>query len=1142
MSRFNVNLLLVGFLFAGHLSHAMAEEPIDFNRDIRPLLSSNCVICHGPDEEERAANLRLDTEDGSREDLGGYAAVVPGNADESELIARITTDDEDIAMPPEGKGRRFTPDEVDMIRRWIKQGAHYAKHWSYEKPIRPALPQVNDDAWLKNPIDHFVLSRLESKQLKPSQEADRLTLARRVALDLTGLPPTWEEAKAFAEDSSDDAYEHFVDRLLTKTAFGERWARVWLDLARYADSAGYADDPPRTIWAYRDYVIRALNENMPFDQFTIEQIAGDLLPNPTTDQLVATAFHRNTLTNNEGGTNDEEFRNVAVVDRVNTTMAVWMGTTMACAQCHTHKYDPITQHEYFQFFAFFNNTEDSDKKDERPTIPIWTDSQESEKLSLRERIEELKAELEAPNPKLEKAMERWLASEREEPQWRSLVPKTIESKFRDFEIDDDGWVTVTRQKPNRDNYVVQIPVASTSMTGLKLEVPADQQSNFVLSQVKATWRPVEERGAKARFVRVELPGKKRMIHLAELQVFSDGKNVALEGTASQSSTDYGGDVKRVNDGNTDGDYQKNSGTHTKVSDNPWLEIDLGSVMPIDRVVIWNRTDGSTPIIERLKGFQVSLLDAERNAVWKESPAKVPNPSQTYSPDGAIQISFSTALADFEQRGFTASSVISTKLDRKKGWAIAPHVGKPHELTLIADRPIALGDGTLEIQLNQGSEHLKHVLDRFRLSMTEAPNVMQWAKMPAAVRRIVRNESEKFASNERKQLLAYYRTISPLLHPQRTELEKMEKKLAGMTPATTVPVLRQLAEGKRRVTNVQIRGNYLSKGDEVDEGTPAVFHSLKNAKRDRLALARWLVDDENPLTARVIANRHWEQIFGVGIVETSEEFGSQGELPTHPQLLDWLAVELRESGWDVKHLLKLLVMSATYRQSSTTTDDARTADPFNRLLTRGPRFRVSAEMVRDQALFTSGLLVDKLFGPPVKPPQPELGLKAAFGSQTDWTASTGDDRYRRGLYTSWRRSSPYPSMAQFDAPNREVCTVRRIRTNTPLQALVTLNDPVYVEAAQSLARKMIAASDSPLGRVEHGFHRCLIRDPSDAEVERLIQLVEDTKDEFAEIPEEARKMATDPLGALPEGADVAEYAAWTVVGNVLLNLDEIFMKR
>ena len=459
--------------------------------------------------------------------------------------------------------------------------------------------------------------------------------------------------------------------------------------------------------------------------------------------------------------------------------------------------------------------------------------------------------------------------------------------------------------------------------------------------------------------------------------------------------------------------------------------------------------------------------------------------------------------------------------------------------------MSLEDVDLIVTIEQASVHPKHLLDQFRISMTSDKGLSEIAAVPLEILNLVRRwqEKQKLSDDELKSLSRYHRGIAPLLKTQREALSKAKASLEAIKPATTVPVMGQLADSARRETRVQIRGNYQNTGAVVEEGTPEVFHGLpEGTKPDRLALAKWLVDDENPLTARVIANRHWEEIFGVGIVQTSEEFGSQGDLPSHPKLLDWLAVELQEGGWDLKHLLTVLVTSATYRQSSFSSEELRLADPANRFYARGPRFRVSAEMVRDQALFVSGLLSDRMYGPPVKPPQPSLGLKAAFGSATDWKASSGENRYRRGIYTSWRRSSPYPSMAQFDAPNREVCTVRRIRTNTPLQALVTLNDPVYVEAAQSLARSMIAQGADPAGRIQYAFRHCLLREPSEAEVKRITELSRVVAKEFEGQPEQAVQMATVPLGPLPEGGKAIEFATWTVVGNVILNLDEMFMKR
>ena len=641
-------------------------------------------------------------------------------------------------------------------------------------------------------------------------------------------------------------------------------------------------------------------------------------------------------------------------------------------------------------------------------------------------------------------------------------------------------------------------------------------------------------------MRVEIPGKSRLLHLAELQAFSGGQNIALQGAVKQSSTDYGGEAKFAIDGITDGDFNKHKTTHTAQGNDPWLEVDLGKSAPIESLVVWNRSDGGNAIRDRLRGFTISLLDEQRAVVWKDAP-DVPSPRGDYAPGGGVTLNFSAAVADYEQKNFPAQSTIG-KPDPKKGWAVGGATGKAHSLTLLLSDPQPLREGTLRLSLAQDSVHQRHVLDQFRVSSTDDRRAGDWARLPAKIRELVRKPHSALSDDQALELAAYYRSIAPALEPQRTELAKLQKQLADLRPYTTVPVMRELADERRRTTKVQLRGNYLSTGDVVREGTPAVFHALPEGRRDRLALARWLVDEKNPLTPRVIANRHWEQLFGVGIVETSEEFGSQGELPSHPELLDWLAVELREGGWDLKAFLKLIVMSATYRQSSAIDDSRRHADPDNRLFSRGPRFRVSAEMVRDQALFVSGLLSDKMYGPPVKPPQPQLGLKAAFGSATDWKTSGGEDKFRRALYTTWRRSSPYPSMAQFDAPNREVCTVRRIRTNTPLQALVTLNDPVYVEAAQSLARRMVGAGKSAEERLQFAFRTCLIRDPNPTETERLTQLARDVTEHFASQPDQAMKLANPAGGKPPAEVGVPELAAWTVVANVLLNVDEIFMKR
>jgi hypothetical protein len=786
--------IFFGLLFAIPIPAATPDKPtaaVDFNQTIRPILSENCYKCHGPDDGERKAKLRFDVRsDALKPAKSGEIAIVPGAPEKSEMISRITAGtDSDDHMPPAKTGKTLTPAQIESVRRWIAQGATYATHWAYIKPTRPTVPSVHNSKWPRNPIDNFILARLEKEGLKPSPQADRRTLIRRVSLDLTGLPPTIEEVDRFLADKSPRAYESLVDRLLQKPAFGEHWARMWLDLARYADSAGYADDPPRTIWAYRDWVIKTFNANLPFDRFTIEQIAGDLLNDSSDDDKVATAFHRNTMTNNEGGTTDEEFRNAAVIDRVNTTMSVWMATSMGCAQCHTHKYDPISQTEYFRFFAFFNNTADADLQDESPVLDLSSADEKEHRAKLRSEIKELEQSI------------------------------------------------------------------------------------------------------------------------------------------------------------------------------------------------------------------------------KSAPTNVP----------------------------------------------------------------ATGGSTDPV--------------------------------PA----------------------------------QKERLKTLKKELDEAKPVT-VPIMRELQGDKRRTTHIQIRGNYLALADEVTPGVPAAFQPLpKEAPMNRLTVARWLMDTNNPLTSRAIVNRFWEQIFGVGIVRTCEDFGTQGDRPSNPELLDWLAIEFVAQGWNMKDFLKLLVTSSAYCQSSRVTPELAAQDPDNLLLARGPRFRASAEVVRDQALAVSGLLSQKMYGPPVRPPQPSLGLSAAFGGTLDWKTSPGEDRYRRAVYTEWRRTNPYASMSTFDAPNREVCALRRPRSNTPLQALVTLNDPVYVEAARALGRRMAVAPGSVPDRIRYGFELCLARPPSSAELKRLLAFHDTALAHYQQQPTQAREMGATSTDPAPGAIEARELAAWAAVGNVLLNLDEFLMK-
>lgn len=1144
-------------------------EGIDFNRDIRPILSQNCFTCHGPDEAQRkggsrrTGGLRLDTPEGQLADQGGYAAVVPGKPEDSELYLRLVTSDADDLMPPPQSGMKLTAEEVERVRQWIAEGATFSRHWSYVPPTRPPLPPVASSEGIRNGLDAFILARLESEGLGPQPEADRLTLARRVALDLTGLPPSMEEVDRFLADPAEDAYERYVDAQLAKPAYGEHWARLWLDLARYADSAGYADDPPRSIWAFRDYVIRAFNQNLPFDRFTVEQLAGDLLPEPTEDQLVATAFHRNTMTNSEGGTNDEEFRNVAVVDRVNTTFAVWMGTSMACAQCHTHKYDPITHHEYFQLFAFFNHTADADRPDEAPVLEFEDDALRERRLRLETELSALEQRFRSPSPEWVEAARAWARLFPVELPWQTLRPSHVQSKagltLRSL---DDHSVRVESVDAGimEDTYTVALPFdTEQQVTALRLEALADDSlvdrgpgwaGNFSVRQITAHLQAVPNQpGPQGRIVRIELPGK-GFLQLAEVQVFSNGDNLALTGVARQSSTYEDAAAARAIDGRTEGAYQQGSVSHTREDQPAWWEVELPETRPLERIVVWNRTEAG----ERLAGFRVQVLDEQRQVVWEQGDNPAPTEHVALDLTGARRIAFATASSEFNEGNLDEALVVTDQPDpaapnarRKrrgeKGWAVGGALGRDHSLVLIPKQPIEVPRGaTLTLEIRQQSKVEKQLLGRFRWSATSDPRAADHAQAPAAILAALRLDADQRTPEVDERMVEHFvRYLAPGWQEERRRWAELEKQRDALRPFT-VPVFRELPEEKRRSTYVHLRGEYQSRGDEVTEGVPAAWHPLPDdASRDRLALARWLMSPDNPLTARVIANRFWEQIFGIGLVRTSEEFGSQGDAPVNPALLDWLAVELQESGWDVKGFLRLLVTSRSYRQSSRVTPEAREKDPDNRLLSRGPRFRLSAEMIRDQALAVGGLLSSRRYGPSVRPPRPNLDLRAAFGGNLDWQTSPGEDRYRRGLYTEWRRTSPYPSMATFDAPSREVCTLRRDRSNTPLQALVTLNDPVYVEAAQALARRLYGVAEDTEARLRYGFRLTLARPPSEAELAELTALYTEARQALAPHPERALTLAQDPLGPPAFEADPVDLAAWTTVANVLLNLDETLMK-
>jgi hypothetical protein len=1074
----------------------------------------------------------------------------------SELIRRVETTDPDDLMPPPESGDRLSSADIQILRQWIDEGAVYDRHWSYTPPTRPQLPEVVAKDWVQRPLDAFIIARLEQENLAPSPQADRSALIRRASLDLTGLPPDLSDLEAYLNDTQPGAHERMIDRLLQAEAFGEHWAHYWLDQARYADSAGYADDPGRTIWAYRDYVVRSFNANKPFDQFTIEQLAGDLLPNATEEQIVATAFHRNTMTNNEGGTSDEEFRNVAVADRVNTTMEVWMGTTMACAQCHDHKYDPISQEDYFRMFAILNNTADADRTDESPLLLLFSEEQQRERERLSSEIRRLLDVLKTTTPALAESQSAWESQFQDDVEWSPVHVSPVSSTGSEIEVLPDHSVRFGRGRPT-DIYTLRtdsVSLPNAPVTAFKLEVMPDERppgrgvghagGAFVLSQVRVETHPLDGTVPRGRYLRIELPGENKILSLAEVEIWSGepNQNIAIQGVARQSSTSHGGEARRAIDGNTDGNYAgAQSTTHTETSRDPWWEIDLTEVHAIDRVTLWNRTDGAQ---ERLKDFDVILLDAEREVVWRQRVGTVPKPQLALTGLGLKTIPLTTATASYSQPGFEADKVIRSgqKQPEKQGWAVGPHLGQSHELRLVPGTPVHVSaDDHLVVHLEHTSEFDYATLARVRLSVTSQERAPEQIRLSPPLIAAVRTPFDKRSAEQAETLRTHFLSITPDLQSDRDQLAVVRQQFEAIRPYTTVPVFKELAGDQRRKTHIHRRGNFLDPGQEVVEGLPDSLHTWnEETPVDRLTLARWLVDPKNPLTARVQVNRLWAVLFGVGLVSTSEEFGAQGDLPSHPDLLDWLAVELIESGWDLKHMLRLITTSATYQQSSAVSTELAAMDPDNRLLARGPRFRLSAETIRDQAMHLSGLLSRTLYGPPVKPPQPRMGLSAAFGSGTDWETSPGEDRYRRGLYTTWRRSNPYPSMATFDAPNREVCVVQRDRSNTPLQALVTLNDPVYVEAAQALARRMMQGGATPVERIRQGFMICLSRAPQDAELVSVLNLYSRALETYSNRLEEA-KLLSGASEISPENKAV-ELAAWTLVGNVLLNLDEVLMKR
>jgi mono/diheme cytochrome c family protein len=1148
---------------------ALAETPaatagatVDYAKDVQPILQARCYECHGP--EKQKGGFRADSKTHALQ--GGDSPdkpIVPGDVAKSHLLVLVRGDDPDNVMPP--KGDRLTAAQIDVLTRWIQQGANWPdtgaaaqvvkpSHWSFAKPVKQDPPAVQKAGWARNPIDQFILAAQEKQGLAPSPEADKYSLIRRASLDLTGLPPTPQEVDAFVNDAAPDAYEKLIDRLLASPHYGERWARVWLDIARYADSSGYGSDPLRfTAWPYRDWVIKAFNRNLPYDQFTIEQLAGDLLPTPTEDQIIATGFHRNTMTNTEGGTDDEEWRVAAVKDRTNVTVQAWMGLTMGCTECHTHKYDPITQREYYSFFSFFNQTEDNDQPSEAPTVAVASPEQQQKLTHLNEEIAKLQAQMDDPATLAAKQAE-WESTVRDSGAgWTVLDPQSLASAAgATLTKQPDGSVLASGTPGSIDTYTVTAaPVDLKGVTAFRVEVLPDPSlpaqgpgrspnGNFVLNDLKVGVQPAGQAPGKVagRFVRLEVSGTGRMIHIAELQAFAGADNVATQGAATQSTTGYDAPAERAIDGNTDGQFTNNSVTHTGTEDAPWWELDLKQTRELNKLVLWPRTDSG--LFARHDGMRVSVLDESRKPVWSTVIAQGPQAALEIVPGGPSVVPLKGATATFAQGDFDAAEAVDADVTQDSGWAVAPQFGKPHTAVFEAAQDVTV-EGGAALTFTLAQNYPQHSIGRFRISATRAPRPVR--ALPTGVAEAIALAPGQRNDQQKAEVTAYFKSIAPHLAPARERIAQLQRELAEVKPAQAA-VMRELPAQQRRQTNLLVKGNFLTKGDPVEPTVPAALHAMPaGAPMNRLGVAMWVVDAENPLTARVAVNRFWASLFGSGIVLTQEDFGIMGQPPTHPELLDWMAVTFqRDLKWDMKALLKLIATSSTYRQSSKLTPDLLAKDPTNVLLTRAPRLRLEAEAVRDQALALSGLLSRKMHGPSVYPPQPPNLWQAAFNGERTYPTSTGEDKYRRGLYTFWRRTTPYPSMAAFDAPSREQCTVRRIHTSTPIQAFVTLNDPVYVEAAQALARRIAAEGGAtPEERAAFALKLCLARPASPEQVTQVVALYRSEVAHYKTDAAAATAIATDPLGPLPEGADAAEMAAWTVVGNVLLNMDGVMTR-
>lgn len=1020
----------------------------DFNRHVRPILSTHCYKCHGPDEKTREAGLRLDDFEAATADLGGYSAIEVGNPDGSEIIARILSDDPDVVMPPPSTNKTISPAELKTLKAWISSGAKYEPHWSFVQPTKTPLPAVSDKDWCRNPIDRFVLAKLDATDLAPSEVADRRTLVRRVFLDLVGLPPTPEEADAFLNDTSPDAYEQLVDRLLASPHYGERWGRRWLDIARYADTNGYEKDRPRSIWPYRDWVIEALNDGMPYDEFIVKQLAGDMLPAENAERmnnLIATGFHRNTMVNEEGGADPLEYRFHAMVDRTNTTGTALFGLTVGCTQCHTHKYDPITHTEYYGLMAFLNNADE----------PV----------------------LELPDADVEQARADQLAradrmASRRLTEWRFQAVRNAPTE------DSEGGPTAksAQQQPAGD--------ARESSETLSVDIqPATEPANDAMVDAAFAEWIAANRTSMADW-QVVVPHR-RSANLARFDEMPD-KSLFAQGDVSKEDT-----------------------------------YELAVAAPA----------GTTAI-------RLEALPDER------LPSNGPGRAYYEGPSGDFMLSdikivkndqplaIAEATATYVGTGFGKQAPVTGAIDDDKhtGWSIGGRPGERHVAVFVLEEPL---DEAADIDLQMlFFRHFAAPLGRFRLSVTDAPT-------PGAtilkddVQRTLLASQESWSDDDRETVKQAWLSVAPELVKYNEQIANLRRNLPT---AVTTLVMRERPANHSRQTRRHHRGEYVSPEEIVEPTVPsAIGEWPEDRPRTRLAFARWAMSNANPLAARVKVNRDWEAIFGVGLVRTLDDFGSQGEMPSHPQLLDWMAVEFVEAGWDTKALHKLIVMSSTYRQSSSASANAIKIDPENRLLSHGARKRLDAEFIRDAILTASNLLTRTIGGPSVYPPQPDVVAKENFYAKFEWNTETGPNRYRRGLYTFAKRTNPYAMFNTFDGPTGTVCVARRERSNTPLQALTMLNDTVIVEAARKFGTDAAAHEGDSNEIATWLFRRCLVRPPSAFEQKSLVEFYTAQLNDLVDNPKQVNDLMQSE-DASPNAA------AWMLVARALLNTDEMIVNR